>query len=312
MQSEITALQNLRKSKVIVYATGDRPSLSLQIEEDIIEPIHQILESIGTHQQIDLVIYSRGGATIVPLPLVRLIRKYCTKFGAIVPFRAHSAATMICIGADEIYMTKKAELGPVDPQLNVNTPQGQRSYASTDIFAYLEFAKNEVGWQPTASTPVELLEFFHKYCALSPDYVGKIYRMFTQSRKYIHELADSHAKGYRLKKVADLAETLVRGFGSHDYKIDSHEARSKLGLNVLKYDAATETAVDSLYRKMAGFLKLTTPFAPVPGAGGAPCLISEPVGLILSENKQLVKNFQYTAIATPQGTKLDARFTEWV
>lgn len=314
MNPALLTLQGLRKSKVIVYATADRPNLGLQIDEDIIEPIHQILDSIGEQPAIDLFIYSRGGATIVPLPLVRLIRKYCAKLGALVPFRAHSAATMICVGADEIYMTRKAELGPVDPQLNVNSVQGQRQYASTDIFAYIEFAKAEAGWQPSASSTVELLEFFHKYSALPPDHVGKIYRMFTQSRKYIHELASSHAKGHRLKKVDSLAETLVRGFGSHDYKIDSHEAKGKLGLNVLPFDATLEAAINDLHRKVSAFLKLTTPFAPAPPVAGAPAPSPsiEPFGLIMSESKQLVKNFQYTTIATPQGPRLDGRFTEWV
>ncbi len=308
MQEQLLALQALRSSKVIVYTTVDRPNLNLQIEEDIIEPIHQILESIGHQPVIDLFIYSRGGATIVPLPLVRLIRKYCEKFGALVPFRAHSAATMICIGADEIYMTKKAELGPVDPLLNVNSPQGQRQYASTDIFAYLEFAKTEVGWQAQGSTTVELLEFFHKYSGLPPDHVGKIYRMFTQSKKYIEELANSHPRGHRLRGVEKMAEVLVRGFGSHDYKIDSHEARSKLGLKVLPYHRETEAAIQALYSQVASFLKLTTPFAPAPNPNPA----TEIVGLIMSENKKLVKNLHYTASAAATGIQLDARFSEWV
>lgn len=35
-----------------------------------------------------------------------------------VPYKAHSAATLIAIGCDEIVMGSKSELGPIDPALN--------------------------------------------------------------------------------------------------------------------------------------------------------------------------------------------------
>lgn len=45
-----------------------------------------------------------------------MFREYSQKgsFSVLIPYRAHSAATVIALGADEIVMTKKAELGPID------------------------------------------------------------------------------------------------------------------------------------------------------------------------------------------------------
>jgi Serine dehydrogenase proteinase len=312
MQEQLEKLQALRKSKIILYATVDRPGLSQQIDESIIEVFHKHLEAIGDQELIDILIYSRGGATIVPLPLVRLIRKYCHRFGAIIPFRAHSAATMITVGADEVYMSRRAELGPVDPQLTINSPQGQRVIASTDLFAYLEFAKTELGWQSSNNeTSIEILEFLHKYCALSPDFIGKIYRMYTQSKKYIEELAESHAPGHLLgrESVDKLADTLMRSFGSHDYKIDSHEAKNKLGLNIISFDKNLEKNIEDVYVAMATYLKLSAPF--VPGAIGT--VGSETVGLILSEKMRSNQLFNFKVVKGPDSRPaIDASFSQWL
>ncbi len=48
MEEKLKALQDIRKSKVIVYAACDRQNLTLPIEEDIIEVFHKHLELLGT------------------------------------------------------------------------------------------------------------------------------------------------------------------------------------------------------------------------------------------------------------------------
>lgn len=294
--------------------TADRHPLSLDIQEDIIEVFHEVLGSIGDQEKIDLFLYSRGGSTIVPLPLVRLIRKYCRKFSVIVPFRAHGAATMICIGADEVYMTRKAELGPVDIQVNLQTPLGQKIFSTNDLFAYLDFAKQEIGWQVSnMESSFTLLEFFHKYSQLSPDLIGQIYRLYMQSSKYIMELAIHRSDGFSLDKeiVNQLAETLVRGFGSHDYKIDADEAK-KLGLNILPYDENLEAAVNKLYKNTASFLKLNTLFSSTLNAEE-----KEPIGIIIGESKKAIKYaaIQSNKINSQQGEQINIKFTptswEW-
>lgn len=317
MDQELLDLQTVRGSKIVVYATTDRQNLPMQIEEDVLSIFHDLLEGIGDQEQIDLFIYSRGGMTIVPLPLVRLVRKYCKRFGAIVPFRAHSAATMICIGADELYMTRKAELSPVDPQLTTNTKDGQRQYASTDLFAYMEYAKAELGWgsgtdisgESKTKSANEILGFLHQYSLLPPDYIGKIYRMYSQSEKYIQELAATHSQGYELSAtvIPGLAKDLMRGFGSHDYKIDSEEAKKKLNLNVLPYSKPTEDAVNALYAKLASQLKLNIPFDVQPGKTG-----TEPLGILKTEKAEKVKSLKYTVKADKEGNpRLQGEITPW-
>ena len=48
---------------------------------------------------------------------MNLIRQFTKNLEVIVPAKAHSAGTLICLGADTIMMTRQATLGPTDPSL---------------------------------------------------------------------------------------------------------------------------------------------------------------------------------------------------
>jgi len=104
----ISTIETNRKSKLIAYITSDRPNLSSQIAEDIIPIIYDHIRSISPEERknIDLFIYSRGGDSDTPWSIVSMFRESTKdgKFNVLIPFRAHSAATMIALGADEIIM----------------------------------------------------------------------------------------------------------------------------------------------------------------------------------------------------------------
>jgi ClpP class serine protease len=102
----IQQIEALRKSRVITYLTSDRSGpVNARVAMDIIPVISKQLQKIGKTQNIDLFLYSTGGDTMVPWRLVSMIREYCDKFSVLVPYKAHSAATMIALGADEVVMT---------------------------------------------------------------------------------------------------------------------------------------------------------------------------------------------------------------
>ena len=109
-------IEEKRNSRVITYITSDRPGpLNARIAGDIIPIIGQQLRKIGKVENIDLFIFSQGGDTMVPWRLVSMIREYCDKFSVLIPYKAHSSATMISLGADEIVMTDLSEISPIDP-----------------------------------------------------------------------------------------------------------------------------------------------------------------------------------------------------
>ncbi len=149
----IQQIEQARNSRVITYITNDRQGpVNARVAMDIIPIISRQLRQIGKTDKIDLLIYSAGGDTMVPWRLVSMIREYCGKFSVLVPYKAHSAATMIALGADEIVMSDLSELSPIDPSTanifnpqDPKNPQGRIPISVEDVMAYFDLAKNRVG-----------------------------------------------------------------------------------------------------------------------------------------------------------------------
>ena len=141
----IKQIQEMRNSKVIAYITGDRQPIGSIIAEDAVRPLYEHLLSIGKNERIDLLLYSRGGDVSVPWRIVSMFREFCDELSVLVPYKAHSAATLISLGADKIIMGKKAELSPIDPTLRkmaigeiAGSPQ---EISVEDVNSYISFIK---------------------------------------------------------------------------------------------------------------------------------------------------------------------------
>ena len=70
-------------------------------------------------KSLALILHSPGGSPDVAEKLVETIRDKSDKFYVIVPEKAKSAATLLSLGSDTIYMLEGAELGPIDPQIKL-------------------------------------------------------------------------------------------------------------------------------------------------------------------------------------------------
>lgn len=74
------------------------------------------IESIPDNEPINLFIHTLGGSSIACELLAKALLNHPGRIRVFIPQYAFSAGTMIALAADEIYMTKNAVLGPVDPQ----------------------------------------------------------------------------------------------------------------------------------------------------------------------------------------------------
>ena len=113
-------LEEIYSSKIITYITSDKAGFEAQIAQDVIDYFINQLDTIGIVEKITLYLYTRGGDTAAAWNIVNLLRQYCDELQVIIPHKAHSAGTLISIGANSIIMTKQATLGPIDP--SINTP----------------------------------------------------------------------------------------------------------------------------------------------------------------------------------------------
>lgn len=112
-------LEKLLGLPVITYFTSFR--YPVMIEDNDAEMIEGLLQVCDLSKGFALVISSPGGLGLAAERIINVCRAYSGtgEYTAIVPAKAKSAATMICLGASKIIMGKTSELGTVDPQVAI-------------------------------------------------------------------------------------------------------------------------------------------------------------------------------------------------
>ncbi len=262
----INKLEELRKSNVIAYFTGDRKGLETQIGKDVLNLFLDHLDSIGKVKKISLFIYTNGGDTIAAWSLVNLIRQFCEEFEVIVPSKCHSAGTLICLGANNILMTKQATLGPIDPtyigplnpQIIGEDPRIKFPVSVEAISGFIDFAKNECDINNSNDLASVLLSLADK---VHPLVIGEVYR----ARKQIRMLGEKLIKWQNLdnEKVNKILDFLCSESGSHDLTIYRREARDVLNLRIEKPDDELYKIIKTLYENISNELELLIPYNPV-------------------------------------------------
>jgi hypothetical protein len=136
----------LYATKWTQHATGVPPTMISVADGDIVgfmEAIHGIEE-----KELDLILHSPGGSLAAADSIVQYLRSKFTHIRVFVPHAAMSAATMLSCAANEIVMGKHSFLGPIDPQLILGTPLGQRAIPAKALLDQFNRAKDECRKDP--------------------------------------------------------------------------------------------------------------------------------------------------------------------
>ena len=136
---------------VIVYASGwmeGRPVADPTLVSVSTRDMAAFMECVSSLPKgpLDLILHSPGGDANAAESIMDYLRR--VGFGpirAIIPLAAMSAATMMALGCDEILMGHHSQLGPIDPQFTLPTPDGPRSAPAQAILNQFELAKQECG-----------------------------------------------------------------------------------------------------------------------------------------------------------------------
>lgn len=253
LDSLISNIESSRSSRVLVYITLDRQRpLNAKIASDIIPIFHKHLTRIGNTDKIDLFIYSIGGDVITPWRLVNLIREFSANFSVLIPYRAHSAATMIALGADEIVMGTLGELSPIDPSIGTpfNPPhpdvpnEPKIEISVEDVFGYINLTKEKLGIKEQSSVVSVLEKLVDR---IHPLAIGAVYRTYSLIRLLAAKLLSLHMNQKKeAKQINKLVENLVEKLYFHNYLISRNEAE-KLGLKITKPSVELEQLLFDLY-----------------------------------------------------------------
>lgn len=259
----IESLEKARGSPLLCYITGDRENQAIQIGDDALPCIAQHLGAIGKVKRIDLLMYSRGGNTLTGFALANALREFADEVSFLVPFRAHSCATLIALSADTITAGPFAQLSPIDP--SITTPHnptiqegGQSKFVPVsveDVANFLELVRNEVGLKDEEYLAGALS---HLCGRVSPLALGAVYRAREQIGMLAKKLLAMHIKNDD-EKIARIVRVLTRELLSHDYYIGRREAKA-LGLPVVEATPDETDLMWKLYEDAAQELKLSEPW----------------------------------------------------
>lgn len=286
----IKKIQNMRNSAVIVYFTGDRPIgpfPASRMAEDAVRPLYDHLLSSGNNnEKIDLFIYSRGGNVSVPWRIVSMFREFCREFSVLVAYKAHSAATLLSLGADKIIMGKKAELGPIDPTL-VRMTAGQaigppREISVEDVNSYVSFVREKANITDQSALAQTISILANNVTPLA---LGSVNRQNSHIRLVARKLLTSRKEKLEEAKITSIIETLTQKMYSHGHAIGRKEAE-EIGLPVETPDEKLEDILWKLYLECENFLELNDPIDPLVTLSGKEeaHLEGVPIAIVESEN----------------------------
>ena len=258
----IKALEEQRNSRVVCYCTGDRQGQEVQIGEDAPPILAQHLFRIGKVDRLDLLIYSRGGNTLSGFSMANSLREFADEVNVLIPFRAHSCATLIALSANHIVTGPFAQLSPIDP--SITTAHGPRieqagntqfiPVSVEDVANYFELARKEAGLKNDA----HLAEVFsHLTKGVSPLALGAVYRAREQIGMLANKLLALHSED--VDGNNRIVRKLTRELLSHDYIISRREAK-EMGMCVVDANNEEADLMWTIYRDVAMELCLDFPW----------------------------------------------------
>ena len=119
--------------RVVSFFTSFR--FPVIIDDSDADMLEETLSGTDLNKDLVLLLNSPGGDALAAERIVNICRTFSKNgFSVIVPKMAKSAATMVCLGADKIIMSKTSELGPIDPQIVIyENGEPTRSQAAHEI-----------------------------------------------------------------------------------------------------------------------------------------------------------------------------------
>jgi hypothetical protein len=212
--------------------------------------------------KLEVLLYSGGGHAEYAFQIAKLFRRHAKRLSILLPFEAKSAATLMCLAADAIYMGERAELGPLDVQISDPFEKGLDSFSPIDEFKSMEFLR-EYAIEMMDYYAIALVEragmsvkdAYHEampavastmapmYAKVDPSKIGSYRRSLAVAEEYAKRLLQAR----KIPNADKIAEKLVWRYPSHDFIIDRREAQ-EIGLPIVHLDSKQDDICAEIVR----------------------------------------------------------------
>ncbi len=248
--------QKLNKYHLVLFQQPQAAESSI-IDRELVERVQQELDRVVTtppdQTEIDVWVDSFGGDAHAAYKLVLELRSRCAVLRGVVPDRAKSAATLMILGMDKIYMAASAELGPLDAQIEHPGRDNMRISALdvADSLAFMGQTAFEIMFAGGALIVFQLglpridvlnssLQFASQLVApavakLDPHLIHQAKNLLRVTEQYavslLTERRGQSQEATNLNAMSEMVRKLVKEYPAHGYVISRGEARD-LGLEI--------------------------------------------------------------------------------
>jgi hypothetical protein len=262
-QVELENLSKILGCPILTYFNP--PSGSIWSQD--LYAILECLKHIGKVKKLALYVRSYGGQGMVSLRIINLIRSFADKLIILAPSECASAATIMALGCDEIYMGSLSSLSPVDSSLThplspIDPHNNLVSVSQDELWRVLKLWKEatvntfqspnalsvpeagesqlEFGFKSTKSEMSKNIEekeqgkpgenpYIQLYHYIHPLVFGAIDRASSLSVKLCREMLSFHMTDEQ--QIEKISYSLNYDYPSHSYPITTKEAE-RIGLKV--------------------------------------------------------------------------------
>lgn len=219
-------------------------SVQISLEPDV-GAFMECVHGLPTENGLDLILHSPGGTAEAAEAIISYLRGRFSHLRVFVPVAAMSAATMMAMAADQIIMGAHSQVGPIDPQMTIPTPEGPRSAPAEAIKQQFAEAQSDLAANPSHVAA---------WLPILRSYAPALIKLCDDAAILSKTMVTSWLQAYMFQGQADaatkanaVAEFLSNydSFKSHGRRVDRRALRD-LGVDVLDLEEDKQLQDDVL------------------------------------------------------------------
>jgi len=138
--------EHTNRNTIIYASQWTQPGVvnqsNIRITDEDIQGLMEVVHGL-TGTELDLIVHSPGGSAEATEAMVSYLRTKFNNIRIIIPYAAMSAATMLACSGNVIVMGKHSFIGPIDPQMLIDTQIGPQAVPAQAILDQFKRAQRE-------------------------------------------------------------------------------------------------------------------------------------------------------------------------